>query len=120
MYSTNVQRREATVKSDAAPLPQQGRDGHPSGTRRPGPGPRVSRAGWSATQRIMVGRPNGGKSTLRRIVGTENITLDGLVEHDDTWFDPTADSEQNRELAEVTGSGSDYTLDCDEPVLTSS
>lgn len=61
-----------------------------------------------------------GKSTLRRIVGTENITLDGLVEHDDTWFDPTADSEQNRELAEVTGSGSDYTLDCDEPVLTSS
>ena len=38
----------------------------------------------------------------RRLVITENITLDGVVEHDGTWFDPTDDSEQGRQLAEIT------------------
>ncbi|UPK74120.1 dihydrofolate reductase family protein [Nocardioidaceae bacterium SCSIO 66511] len=38
----------------------------------------------------------------RHIVITENITLDGVVENDGTWFDPTDDSEQGRELAQVT------------------
>lgn len=38
----------------------------------------------------------------RRIVITENITLDGVVENDGSWFDPTEDSEQGRQLAEVT------------------
>lgn len=38
----------------------------------------------------------------RRLIITENITLDGVVENDGTWFDPTDDSEQGRELAEVT------------------
>lgn len=37
-----------------------------------------------------------------RLVITENITLDGVVENDGTWFDPTDDSEQGRELAEIT------------------
>jgi dihydrofolate reductase len=38
----------------------------------------------------------------RRLVITENITLDGVVENDGSWFDPTDDSEQGRQLAEVT------------------
>ncbi|GAB3257069.1 dihydrofolate reductase family protein [Arthrobacter pigmenti] len=38
----------------------------------------------------------------RRLVVTENITLDGVVENDGTWFDPTEDSERGRELAAVT------------------
>lgn len=38
----------------------------------------------------------------RRLVITENITLDGVVENDGTWFDPTDDSEQGRELARAT------------------
>jgi hypothetical protein len=38
----------------------------------------------------------------RRLVVTENITLDGVVENDGSWFDPTDDSVQERQLAEVT------------------
>ncbi|MGC5615450.1 dihydrofolate reductase family protein [Georgenia sp. Z1491] len=38
----------------------------------------------------------------RRIVITENITLDGVVENDGSWFDPTDDSTQGRQLAEIT------------------
>lgn len=39
---------------------------------------------------------------MRRLIITENITVDGVVENDGTWFDPTDDSPQGRELAEVT------------------
>lgn len=39
---------------------------------------------------------------MRRLVITENITLDGVVDNDGTWFDPTEDSEQGRELAAIT------------------
>src|SRR3712207_229177 len=39
---------------------------------------------------------------MRRIVVTQNITLDGVVEAATGWFDPTADTEQNRELQRVT------------------
>jgi dihydrofolate reductase len=39
---------------------------------------------------------------MRRIVITQNITLDGIVDNEQGWFDPTADTVQNRELAEVT------------------
>ncbi len=39
---------------------------------------------------------------MRRLVITENITIDGVVENDGSWFDPTDDSAQGRELAEVT------------------
>lgn len=38
----------------------------------------------------------------RRLVITENITLDGVVESLEPWFDPTEDSEQGRQLAEIT------------------
>jgi dihydrofolate reductase len=38
----------------------------------------------------------------RRLVVTENITLDGVVENDGTWFDPTEESDRGRELAAVT------------------
>ncbi len=38
----------------------------------------------------------------RRVVVTENMTLDGVVENDGTWFDPTEDSDRGRELAAVT------------------
>lgn len=32
----------------------------------------------------------------RRLVVTENITLDGVVENDGSWFDPTEDSLSSR------------------------
>jgi dihydrofolate reductase len=38
----------------------------------------------------------------RQLVITQNITVDGVVENDGTWFDPTEDSDRGRELAEVT------------------
>ncbi len=38
----------------------------------------------------------------RRLVVTENTTLDGVVENDGTWFDPTEDSARGRALAAVT------------------
>lgn len=38
----------------------------------------------------------------RRLVIDENITLDGVVENDGSWFDPTDDSAQGQQLAEVT------------------
>lgn len=38
---------------------------------------------------------------MRRIVITENITLDGVVENIGGWFDPTEDSEQDPELNEA-------------------
>lgn len=38
----------------------------------------------------------------RRLVITENITLDGVVENDGSWFDPTDDSEQGQQLAKIT------------------
>ncbi|MGO1768487.1 MAG: dihydrofolate reductase family protein [Microbacterium sp.] len=39
---------------------------------------------------------------MRRLVITENITIDGVVENDGSWFDPTDDSDQGRELAAIT------------------
>lgn len=39
---------------------------------------------------------------MRRLTITENITVDGVVENDGSWFDPTDDTPQGRELAEVT------------------
>ena len=39
---------------------------------------------------------------MRRLVITENITMDGVVENDGSWFDPTEDSLQQRELATLT------------------
>ncbi|MEU4829806.1 dihydrofolate reductase family protein [Streptosporangium sp. NPDC023615] len=39
---------------------------------------------------------------MRRIVITQNITLDGVVDAEQSWFDVTADTEQGRELAAVT------------------
>lgn len=38
----------------------------------------------------------------RRLIITENITLDGVVENDGSWFDPTDDSEQGQQLAAIT------------------
>ncbi|MBK1786635.1 dihydrofolate reductase family protein [Prauserella cavernicola] len=39
---------------------------------------------------------------MRRLVITQNTTLDGVVENDGTWFDPTGDTQRERELAVVT------------------
>ena len=39
---------------------------------------------------------------MRRIVVTQNITLDGIVDNTRSWFDPTADTKQGRELAATT------------------
>ena len=39
---------------------------------------------------------------MRRLVVTQNITVDGVVEASEGWFDPTDDSEQGRQLAEAT------------------
>ncbi len=39
---------------------------------------------------------------MRRLVITENITLDGVIDNDGTWFDPGDESEAGRELAAVT------------------
>ncbi|MFC7545122.1 dihydrofolate reductase family protein [Plantactinospora sp. GCM10030261] len=39
---------------------------------------------------------------MRRLVVTQNITLDGIVDNAKSWFDPTADTPQNRELQQVT------------------
>jgi dihydrofolate reductase len=47
-------------------------------------------------------RPIREEQRMRRLIITENITVDGVVENDGTWFDPTDDSPQGRELAEVT------------------
>jgi dihydrofolate reductase len=41
-------------------------------------------------------------AVARRLVITENVTLDGVVENDGTWFDPTEASDRGRELAAVT------------------
>lgn len=38
----------------------------------------------------------------RRLVITENISLDGVIENDGSWFDPQEDSPQQRELAAIT------------------
>ena len=38
----------------------------------------------------------------RQLVITQNITLDGVVENDGTWFNPTEDSDRGRDLAAVT------------------
>lgn len=38
----------------------------------------------------------------RRLIITQNITLDGVVDGDGGWFDPTEDSARGRELAAVT------------------
>ena len=43
---------------------------------------------------------------MRRIVVTQNITLDGIVDNAKSWFDPTADTPQSRELQEVTAAHS--------------
>jgi dihydrofolate reductase len=39
---------------------------------------------------------------MRRIVITQNITLDGVIDNDEGWFDVSTDTEQGRELAAVT------------------
>ena len=39
---------------------------------------------------------------MRRIVITQNITLDGVIDTAESWFDVTTDTDQGRELAEVT------------------
>lgn len=39
---------------------------------------------------------------MRRIVITQNITLDGVVDNEQSWFDVTADTEQGQQLAAVT------------------
>lgn len=39
---------------------------------------------------------------MRRVVITQNITLDGVVDNTEGWFDVTADTPEGRELAEVT------------------
>ena len=39
---------------------------------------------------------------MRRLVITENVTLDGVIDNDGTWFDPGDESEAGRELAAVT------------------
>lgn len=39
---------------------------------------------------------------MRRIVITENVTLDGVIDNEQSWFDVTADTVQGRELAAVT------------------
>lgn len=54
-----------------------------------------------ALRLIMVGHATE-EDVMRRLVITENITLDGVVENDGSWFDPTEDSEQQRELAAIT------------------
>ncbi len=38
----------------------------------------------------------------RHLVVTQNITLDGVVENNGNWFDPTEDSDRGRKLAAVT------------------
>ena len=38
----------------------------------------------------------------RRVVITQNMTLDGVVENAGSWFDPTEESERGRELARIT------------------
>ena len=39
---------------------------------------------------------------MRRIVVTQMISLDGIVDNEQSWFDPSADTAQNAEMAEVT------------------
>ena len=39
---------------------------------------------------------------MRRIVVTQNSTLDGIVDNTLSWFDLTADTQQGRELAATT------------------
>lgn len=39
---------------------------------------------------------------MRRIVVTQMISLDGIIDNEQSWFDPTADTAQNAEMAEVT------------------
>ena len=39
---------------------------------------------------------------MRDLIVTENVTLDGVVENDGTWFDPTEASDRGRELASIT------------------
>ena len=39
---------------------------------------------------------------MRRLIITQNVTINGVVESDGSWFDPTEDSEQGRELARLT------------------
>lgn len=39
---------------------------------------------------------------MRRLVVTQNITVDGVIDGEGGWFDPTADTAQGRELAEMT------------------
>ncbi|WP_229051381.1 dihydrofolate reductase family protein [Aeromicrobium sp. Leaf350] len=39
---------------------------------------------------------------MRRIVVTQMISLDGIVDNEQSWFDPSADTPQNAEMSEVT------------------
>lgn len=39
----------------------------------------------------------------RRVVVTQHISLDSVVENNDNWFDPTEDSDRGRALADITG-----------------
>lgn len=38
----------------------------------------------------------------RKLVITQNITIDGVLENHGSWFDPTDESTQGRQLAEIT------------------
>lgn len=54
------------------------------------------------SQNLRKHANEGVRTMTRRLVITENITLDGVVENDGSWFDPTEDSEQGQQLAEIT------------------
>lgn len=57
--------------------------------------------GWVRRRRhLLASTPVGG--LVRHIVVTQNITLDGVVDNTRSWFDPTADTQQGRELAATT------------------
>ena len=56
----------------------------------------VSRSGLAQTMISFYG------CRMRRIVITENITLDGVVDNDQSWFEVSVDTELGKELAAVT------------------
>lgn len=56
----------------------------------------------SGPEQPKIDSAQRSEETTRRLVITENITLDGVVENDGSWFDPTDDSEQGQQLAAIT------------------
>jgi hypothetical protein len=47
---------------------------------------------------------------VRRLIVTENVTVDGRIEMLDDWFDPAADSSDVQEEMQRQGSESDAML----------